>query len=224
MKIIFDFNIFDIFFQDGLHRLKQMANSKYRHNIAYAIKICSLIIGKSFTVKATKNKQINKKLATISLTKKYRSKKNQTLLLSCLMIHSTRPLWPFLAIFAQKNICCSHQKRATPWFHEKPPHKIRLYICVPKVTKKAQATVKKWWNRTEKIQATKIYTINSCLINPLHFNKFCLDFKPKNKIKNTYVYLYICRPFWNSTCTLFFFSFYYIIIFSNPTFLEKPYK
>ena len=129
-------------------------------------------IGKSFTVKATKNKQINKKLATISLTKKYRSKKNQTLLLSCLMIHSTRPQWPFLAIFAQKNMCCSHQKPwATPWFHEKT-HKIRLYICVPKVTRKKpkpplknDETEPKKFRRPRYIQSIVVLSTHYILIN-----------------------------------------------------------
>lgn len=87
-------------------------------------------IGKSFTVKATKNKQINKKLATISLTKKYRSKKNQTLLLSCLMIHSTRPQWPFLAIFAQKIFAAATRSREPHLDFTKKPIKFACtFVC-----------------------------------------------------------------------------------------------
>ena len=159
------------FFQDGLHRLKQMVNSKSRHNIAYTIKNLLLNIGKSFTVKATKNKQTNQQKTSYYLfDEKYRSKKNQTLLLSCLMIHSTRPQWRFLTIFVQKIFADTESPWATPWFHEKKPIKNCLYICVPKVTKKAQATVKnetepKKFRRPRYIQSIVVLLTHYILIN-----------------------------------------------------------
>lgn len=149
-----------------------MANSKSRHNIAYTIKNLLFNIGKSFTVKATKNKQINKKLATISLTKKYRSKKNQTLLLSCLMIHSTRPQWPFLAIFAQKIFAAATKSQEPHLDFTKKPRKIRLYICVPKVTRKKpkpplknDETEPKKFRRPRYIQSIVVLLTHYILIN-----------------------------------------------------------
>ena len=129
--LILIFFFLHFFFQDGLHRLKQMVNSKSRHNIAYTIKNLLLNIGKSFTVKATKNKQTNQQKTSYYLfDEKYRSKKNQTLLLSCLMIHSTRPQWPFLAIFAQKIFAAATRSREPHLDFTKKPIKFACtFVC-----------------------------------------------------------------------------------------------
>ena len=130
MKIIFDINIFDIF----VFRMVYTTSSRWLivnlGTVSHTLLNLLFNIGKSFTVKATKNKQINKKLATISLTKKYRSKKNQTLLLSCLMIHSTRPQWPFLAIFAQKIFAAATRSREPHLDFTKKPIKFACtFVC-----------------------------------------------------------------------------------------------
>lgn len=123
-----------------------MVNSKSRHNIAYTIKNLLLNIGKSFTVKATKNKQTNKQKSSYYLfDEKYRSKKNQTF--TFLPYDSFYPpTMAFFDNFCPKNICRHRKPVSHTLISRKKPIKNCLYICVPKGTKKAQATVK---NETE---------------------------------------------------------------------------
>jgi len=108
-----------------------MANSKSRQNIAYtiksALKYWKILHCKSYKKQTNKS---TKKLATISLTKKNRSKKNQNLLLSCLMIHSTRPQWPFLAIFVQKIFAAATKSREPHLDFTKNPIKFACtFVC-----------------------------------------------------------------------------------------------
>lgn len=125
-----------------------------------------LNIGKSFTVKATKNKQTNIKLATISLTKKKSIDENQTLLLSCLMIHSTRPHLAFFGNFCP--IVAATKSREPHLDFTKKTHKIRLYICVPKVTKKKpKPPLKNEENRTEKFRRPRY--IQSIVVLLTHY-------------------------------------------------------